>query len=121
MKDPDRLQNEERIHLHALFVENQKLEEICQLTQAFQALLSHRAAERLDHWLVWVESCVVKKLQNFALGLRQDYDGVKAALSYAWSNGQVEGQVNRLKRIKHQMYGRANFDLLRQRVLGPPS
>ena len=62
----------------------------------------------------------MKKLQNFAWGLRQDYDAVKAALTCDWSNGQVEGQVNRLKTIKHQMYGQPNFDLLRQRVLGPP-
>jgi transposase len=34
-----------------------------------------------------------------------------------WSNGHVEGQVHRLKLIKRQMYGRAKFDLLRQRVL----
>lgn len=67
-----------------------------------------------------MENCGVKKLQNFALGLRLDYDAVRAALTYDWSNGQVEGQVNRLKTIKRQMYGRANFDLLRQRVLGPP-
>jgi transposase len=121
MKDPDRLQAEERIHLKALFAENQKLEEIYRLAQDFQSLLSQRAPERLDDWLVRVESCGVKKLQNFAWGLRQDYEAVQAALSYEWSNGQVEGQVNRLKSIKHQMYGRASFDLLRQRVLGPPS
>ena len=121
MKDPDRLQDEERIHLEALFAENQKLEEIYQLTQAFQTLLSQRAPERLDDWLAQADRCGVKKLQNFAWGLRQDYNAVKAALSYEWSNGQVEGQVNRLKSIKHPMYGRANFDLLRRRVLGPPS
>ena len=61
-----------------------------------------------------------EEIAEFRLGLRQDYDAVKAALIYDWSNGQVEGQVNRLKTIKRQMYGRANFDLLRQRVLGPP-
>ena len=74
----------------------------------------------LDDCLQQMETCGVKKLHSFALGLRQDYDAVKAALTYDWSNGQVEGQVNRLKAIKHQMYGRANFDLLRQKVLGPP-
>ena len=42
---------------------------------------------------------------------------VRAGLTLIWSNGQVEGNVNRLKLIKRQMYGRANFDLLRQRVL----
>jgi len=121
MQDRGRLQEEEQIHLKALFAENQKLEEIYQLTQAFQSLLSQRAPERLDDWLAQAEGCGVKKLQNFAFGLRQDYQALKAALSSEWSNGQVEGQVNRLKSIKHQMYGRANFDLLRQRILGPPS
>jgi transposase len=42
---------------------------------------------------------------------------VIAALTEVWSNGQVEGQVNRLKVIKRQMYGQANFDLLRIRIL----
>ena len=56
-------------------------------------------------------------LKNFAKGLQQDYDAVKAAVSLKWSNGQVEGQVNRLKNIKRQMYGRAGFQLLRKRVL----
>ena len=75
-------------------------------------MLSHKAAERLDSWLGQAEHCGIKKLENFASTLRQDYDAVRAALSSEWSNGQVEGQVNRLKMIKHQMYGRANFDLL---------
>ncbi|MHB1838977.1 MAG: transposase [Acidobacteriaceae bacterium] len=34
-----------------------------------------------------------------------------------WSNGPVEGQIHRLKLIKRFMYGRANFDLLRLRVI----
>ena len=46
-----------------------------------------------------------------------DEAAVKAALKYPWSNGPVEGHVNRLKTLKRQMYGRANFDLLRRRVL----
>jgi transposase len=52
--------------------------------------------------------------------LRKDYAAVKAALTYEWSQGQVEGQVNRLKLIKREMYGRANFDLLRKKVIGAP-
>jgi transposase len=50
-------------------------------------------------------------------GLRRDLSAVRAALTSEWSNGQTEGQVNRLKLIKRQMYGRAKLDLLRQRVL----
>ena len=54
---------------------------------------------------------------GMAVRLRLDYKAVEAALSLEWSNGQVEGQINRLKLIKRQMYGRASFELLRQRVL----
>jgi transposase len=63
------------------------------------------------------EQCPVAELRTFAAGVRQDYGAVAAALEYPWSNGPVEGQINRLKTIKRQMYGRANFDLLRARVL----
>jgi len=49
----------------------------------------------------------------FIRGLRKDWDAVSAAFTIEWSNGMVEGQVNRLKLLKRQMYGRANFDLLR--------
>jgi len=120
MKDASALQDEEMDQLRSLFEENPKLREIYQLTQTFQQMISQQLPAMLDDWLVQMENCGIKKLQNFAWGLRQDYDAVKAALTCDWSNGQVEGQVNRLKTIKHQMYGRANFDLLRQRVLGPP-
>lgn len=53
----------------------------------------------------------------FAAGIHRDYEAVKAALTLNWSNGQVEGQVNRLKLLKRETYGRAKFDLLRKRVL----
>lgn len=58
-------------------------------------------------------------------GLGQDYAAVEQAIGSIWRNGQTEGQVNRLKTLKWQMYGKASFDLLRIRVLarnrnGPP-
>jgi len=56
-------------------------------------------------------------LHGFATGIINDVAAVRAALSQLWSNGPVEGQVNRLKMLKRQMYGRAKFDLLRSRVL----
>ena len=42
---------------------------------------------------------------------------VEAAVTERWSNGPVEGQVNRLKTIKRQMYGRAGVELLRARLI----
>ena len=56
-------------------------------------------------------------LAGFAAGLRQDIEAVQAALELPWTTSPVEGQVNRLKMIKRSMYGRAGFQLLRQRVL----
>ncbi len=47
----------------------------------------------------------------------EDRAAVEAGLTQVWSNGQTEGQINKLKLLKRQMYGRAKFDLLRQRVL----
>jgi len=70
--------------------------------------------------LVDAQESSVSWLTTFAEGLRKDYDAIRAALEFPWNNGPVEGQVNRLKVIKRIMYGRANFDLLRLRVLHPP-
>ena len=90
------------------------------LAQDFQRMVREREAQALDQWLLSCETANIPELANFAAGLRQDYSAVHAALSLPWSNGQTEGQVNRLKLIKRQMYGRAHLDLLRLRVLAPP-
>jgi transposase len=76
-----------------------------------------RAVAALSAWVETAEQCPIAELRTFAVGIRQEYQAVAASLEYPWSNGPVEGQVNRLKTIKRQMYGRANFDLLRARVL----
>lgn len=61
------------------------------------------------------------ELRNFAKGIKKDYDAVDQAVTGNISNGQVEGQVNRLKNIKRMMYGRADFTLLRRMVLANSS
>jgi len=87
------------------------------LSQRFQQIVRTRAEVDLDAWLTDVRTSGIKELCTFASGLQQDDAAVRAALGYAASNGQTEGQVNRLKLIKRQGYGRASFDLLRKRVL----
>jgi transposase len=87
------------------------------LAQGFIRMVRQRSATLFDDWLLRIEATGIAELQSFAAGLRRDKAAVVAALSLPYSNGQVEGQVNRLKLIKRSMYGRANFDLLRQRVL----
>lgn len=77
--------------------------------------------EALDDWLVQARESGLAKLVRFAEGLEQDLAAVRAALELPWSNGQTEGQINRLKAIKRQMYGRAGFELLRARVMPLPA
>ncbi len=83
----------------------------------FKNIVNSRRGELFDAWIGEALNCGVDKLKRFAQGLLQDYSAVKAALTLDWSNGQVEGQVNRLKTVKRQMYGRAGFKLLRKRIL----
>jgi transposase len=88
------------------------------LAGEFSNLIHDRHVVDLDAWLALAqEPGSVPEMATFARGLMQDYSAVQAAVALPWSNGQVEGQVNRLKLIKRQMYGRASFDLLRRRFL----
>ena len=81
-------------------------------------MLRERDPEMLDGWLEEASASRSPELRSFAEGLRGDYGAVRAALSEHWSNRQVEGQINRLKLLKRQMYGRANLDLLKRRAVG---
>ena len=70
----------------------------------------------LKTWLTALTTSGVRELQVFAVGIDRDYDAIREAVETSFSNGQVEGQVNRLKTLKRGMYGRAGLDLLRARV-----
>jgi transposase len=94
-----------------------ELREGLDLAAGFAALLRKAGTGRVADWLEAAERSECRELRLFAAGVRQDESAVTAAVTEAWSNGPVEGQVNRLKMIKRQMYGRAGFKLLRVRVL----
>jgi transposase len=87
------------------------------LAQQFQRLVKERDGAGFRPWRENALGSGLPELCSFVEGLDRDRKAVEAALELPWSNGPVEGQVNRLKVIKRQMYGRANFDLLRARVL----
>jgi transposase len=85
--------------------------------QAFCEMVRQCQGDRLDQWLAEVEAGGVQELRSFAKGLQKDYEAVKNGLTLPWSQGPTEGHILRLKLLKRQMYGRASFPLLRQRVL----
>lgn len=93
------------------------LEEVQTLAQQFIQIVRDHHCSELPLWLERAQQSQCAELRLFGVGLGQDLTAVTAALSSEWSNGQTEGQVNRLKTIKRQMYGRAGFGLLRARVL----
>jgi transposase len=86
------------------------------LAQDFAAIVRGRNADKLDDWLDRATASGLVSLRNFAKSLRQDEAVIRAALTLAWSNGPVEGHINRLKLLKRQSYGRAKLDLLRIRL-----
>ena len=85
-----------------------------ELTERFTDMVRNARENALDTWLDEAEESL---LGAFAPGLRRDQAAVAAALREPWSNGQTEGQINRLTTLKRQMYGRANIDLLRARLV----
>lgn len=87
------------------------------LAEDFGRIVRTRAHADLDPWLATAARSQVPELVSFASGIRRDHAAVAAALTSPHSQGQTEGQVNRLKMLKRQTFGRASFDLLRRRVL----
>ena len=81
----------------------------------FQSLLRHHNEPKLDRWLDDAKDCGIPV--NFARTLMIDIQAVRNAVIERWSNGQTEGQINRLKTLKRAMFGRANTELLRARLL----
>lgn len=114
------LTDEDRQALERMKQADDKVAEAHVLGQCFVQMVREQQPEALLTWLENATKSGIEALKQFAKGIKQDLDAVTNALSLPWSNGQTEGQVNRLKLIKRQMYGRANFDLLRKRVLGDP-
>ena len=90
-----------------------------ELIQQFADLVRNHQPEELEEWYEKASSCEIKALKSFARGIKEDWEAVKNGMTYQWSNGQVEGQVNRLKMLKRQMYGRASHELLKKRFLCP--
>jgi transposase len=117
IKPEDDLTLEDRQALEKMKQSDQNVAEAYSLGQRFINMVRERQPDELLPWLEDAAKSGIDTLKGFANGIQQDLAAVINALSLPWSNGQTEGQVNRLKLIKRQMYGRANFDLLRKRVI----
>lgn len=90
-----------------------------QLALDFYRILKTKNKPQLNRWFTHVSESGPVELKRVAAGMEADAAAICEAITSKWSNGVVEGHVNRLKMLKRQMYGRAGFELLRRRVMSP--
>jgi transposase len=117
LRRPERRSDEQRAYLIHLRATDPAITTATEFAEDFLVMLRRREGERLPNWLDAAETSGIDALKRFAGKLRADLAAVQAGLTLRQSNGQTEGQVNRLKLLKRQGYGRAKVDLLRKRVL----
>jgi transposase len=117
LRRPERRSADQRAYLAQLQATDSAIATATDLVADFLTMVRRREGERLPAWLDTAEASGIDDLVRFARKLRTDVVAVQAGLTLRHSNGQTEGQVNRLKLIKRQGYGRAKVDLLRKRVL----
>lgn len=116
LRDPSGLSSQEQRTLD-LIREHPDVETLYGLARSFVKLMKERDFEAFDRWLQRGERCGIPDLESFTQGLQKDYEAVKTSFILPYSNGPVEGQVNRLKFVKRSMFGRGSFELLRSRFL----
>ena len=124
MKIPENRSEEEIRTLRRLKAIHRVTERCCTLFEEFAGMLrdeeqrsDEQARRQLQEWTERAKASGIAELKAFAVKLLQDTEAVVATMTLPYSQGQTEGRINKLKLVKRSMYGRGNFDLLRQRVL----
>jgi transposase len=117
VRQPDELDETQQKELALIRQASPSAEAAYRLVQTFMQMVREHTGHQLETWLSSVEASTLPEFKSFAKGIQQDKAAVLAGLTLPWSNGPLEGHVNRLKLIKRSMYGRAKLRLLRQRVL----
>ncbi len=117
LRQPEQLGERQQVELALIRQASPSAETAYRLAQVFVQMLRKQTGAQLDTWLSEVEASHLPELESFARGIRQDQAAVLAGWTLPWSQGLLEGHINRLKFIKRSMYGRAKLPLLRARVL----
>jgi transposase len=117
LRSPEQRTGEDQPLLVRLTAHSPALAEAVALAQDFAALVRQRQPAQLEPWLARATASTLQPFRRFARGLCADYAAVQAAVTLPWSQGPIEGHINRLKMLKRQMFGRARLDLLARRFL----
>ena len=118
LRDPEHLDDDQKAKLAQVRDRCPHLDTLASHVTEFAKILTGLKGDQLDAWITAAEADEDQAdLRSFARGLKHDHDAVINGLTLPWNSGVNEGNVNRIKMIKRQMYGRAAFPLLRKRVL----
>lgn len=117
LTDPANIDTDDQRQLDAILAVSPPLATLAGHVRAFATMMRNLHGHQLQDWMAAADTDDLPALHSFVRGLRRDYDAVTAGLTLTHNSGAVEGHVNRLKKIKRQMFGRARPDLLRKRVL----
>jgi transposase len=118
MRREEMLNAEQKEYLGRLCASDAALADARRLTEYFAGMVRNLEGDKLDGWLEEAGGCEASVMKKFAASLKKDLAAVRAGLvEKKWSTGAVEGFITKLKLLKRQGYGRANFDLLRARAL----
>ena len=109
---------DERYYMETLLENTPEFRIVRKLVQIFKTMLK-RGSGNIRRWIDFIKRSKRKLagLKTFANGIFHDIKAVENGIRLPWSNGAVEGHVNRIKSIKRQIYGRAGFELLRRKVI----
>jgi transposase len=116
-KKTDTITCKELTLLNKILEYNKNFTELYICIQLFRNIFVNKNKELLETWISTNIHSNFSKIKNYAIRLKKDMKSIENSLDYAYTNGILEGNVNRVKTIKRIMYGRANFDLLKAKVL----
>lgn len=101
IKDP-----QERFYMQTILNNITELRIVRKLVQIFKTMIA-RGKGNIRRWIEFIirSKRRLAGLKSFARGLLKDIEAVDNGISMPWSNGAVEGHVNRIKSIKRQCTG----------------
>jgi transposase len=97
VRRPEERKPAEQARLDAIRAGSAELAAALDLADEFAELIRRRSRGTLSDWLARGEASLNPELRRFAEGIRRDESAVLAAVAQRWSNGPVEGHINRLK------------------------
>jgi len=96
---------------------NGNLQNLYSAVNRFREILKGKDESRLEDWLSEVKRYNIRELNTFIMSVERDIEAVKNAIRTGFSNGIIEGVINKIKVIKRIMYGRCSFELLRLKAI----